>query len=248
MSGLINRNVFYISLAIGFLLFVSPNIHGITLPLSAKSKGKITGYYEPLSNLRNTPFFGHAIAISVNDGEVVWAVGRGEDVYWANKNAIRLCNQINDHPNECKKFYDAESDQCLAIVESSKFFVTGRGGSLDEAIDSTMRECTETQESNQYCSVAAIACGSNSSITVSKRLILSAQKLLQALGYNPGPVDGVMGPLTRNALKRYLDENGLNPNSDFDVVTFIQLTSSVYKEFPLPEERYASVYKDYSKY
>ena len=36
------------------------------------------------------------------------------------------------------------------------------------------------------------------------------QKLLQELGYNPGPVDGVMGPSTRAAIERFQDDVGID--------------------------------------
>ncbi len=41
-----------------------------------------------------------------------------------------------------------------------------------------------------------------------------AQELLNELGYDSGPVDGIMGPMTRGALRRFQEENGLEPTGE----------------------------------
>ena len=41
--------------------------------------------------------------------------------------------------------------------------------------------------------------------------LLATQQALKILGYDPGPVDGVMGPKTRAALRRYRVDSGLGP-------------------------------------
>jgi len=40
-------------------------------------------------------------------------------------------------------------------------------------------------------------------------LIKAVQRKLKEIGYNPGPVDGLMGPRTSNAIERYQRDNGL---------------------------------------
>jgi peptidoglycan hydrolase-like protein with peptidoglycan-binding domain len=45
-----------------------------------------------------------------------------------------------------------------------------------------------------------------------RETILTAQKLLAALGYEPGPLDGLDGPKTRGAVRRYQADAGLPSN------------------------------------
>ena len=45
------------------------------------------------------------------------------------------------------------------------------------------------------------------------------QQKLFDLGYNPGPVDGIMGAKTRKAIKKYQSEEGLEPNGQIDAQT-----------------------------
>jgi murein L,D-transpeptidase YcbB/YkuD len=42
--------------------------------------------------------------------------------------------------------------------------------------------------------------------------IAEAQKMLAALGYDPGSVDGKAGPRTREATKQFQEANGLDPD------------------------------------
>ncbi|MGF1532738.1 MAG: peptidoglycan-binding protein [Bernardetiaceae bacterium] len=44
---------------------------------------------------------------------------------------------------------------------------------------------------------------------INRNLILEVQKALKDKGYDPGPLDGVMGAQTRAALKRFQEENNL---------------------------------------
>ncbi|MCI0680753.1 MAG: Ig-like domain-containing protein [Gemmataceae bacterium] len=43
----------------------------------------------------------------------------------------------------------------------------------------------------------------------SKDVILGLQKALKKVGYDPGPIDGIMGPKTSTALKQFQKDNGL---------------------------------------
>ncbi|HZJ57725.1 MAG TPA: peptidoglycan-binding domain-containing protein [Clostridia bacterium] len=38
------------------------------------------------------------------------------------------------------------------------------------------------------------------------------QRILFSIGINPGPIDGIFGPLTRNAVVRFQMDNGLVPD------------------------------------
>jgi len=53
------------------------------------------------------------------------------------------------------------------------------------------------------------ASSSVDSISYSHNLVQRLQRKLTELNYNPGPVDGIWGPKTRNALMKYQEENNL---------------------------------------
>jgi Putative peptidoglycan binding domain len=46
-----------------------------------------------------------------------------------------------------------------------------------------------------------------------------AQDRLKAAGFNPGPLDGVLGPRTKEALRRYQASQGLPATGEFDEAT-----------------------------
>ncbi len=46
-----------------------------------------------------------------------------------------------------------------------------------------------------------------------------AQQILAANDYDPGPTDGLMGKKTRNALKKFQEDNGLTPSGRIDAET-----------------------------
>lgn len=52
------------------------------------------------------------------------------------------------------------------------------------------------------------------------------QKKLKALGYNPGPVDGRMGPLTESAITQFQHDNGITPDGDAGPMTINELNSN----------------------
>ncbi|AEM78901.1 peptidoglycan-binding domain-containing protein [Thermoanaerobacter wiegelii] len=39
--------------------------------------------------------------------------------------------------------------------------------------------------------------------------VLQLQMILQSLGYDPGPIDGIFGPRTKNAVMKFQRDNGL---------------------------------------
>ena len=52
------------------------------------------------------------------------------------------------------------------------------------------------------------------------------QERLTALGYKPGPIDGKLGPRTRDALKRFQHDAGLIANGGLDAETVTRLRAS----------------------
>jgi hypothetical protein len=53
-----------------------------------------------------------------------------------------------------------------------------------------------------------------------------AQELLKAAGFDPGPIDGVLGPLTKAALRRYQASQGLPATEVLDEATRLALLPS----------------------
>jgi peptidoglycan hydrolase-like protein with peptidoglycan-binding domain len=52
--------------------------------------------------------------------------------------------------------------------------------------------------------------------THSKDLIVAVQRLIRAEGYDPGMIDGTVGPRTRHAIQMYQRNGGLRPTGEID--------------------------------
>jgi peptidoglycan hydrolase-like protein with peptidoglycan-binding domain len=50
----------------------------------------------------------------------------------------------------------------------------------------------------------------------SKDLIVAVQRLIRAEGYDPGTIDGTVGPRTRQAIRAYQRNGGLRPTGEID--------------------------------
>lgn len=70
------------------------------------------------------------------------------------------------------------------------------------------------------CESQQVASGGTSTINNSVALI---QRALQGRGFDPGPIDGRMGPRTRAALSRFQASSGLNPTGQVDQQTLAAL-------------------------
>jgi len=55
------------------------------------------------------------------------------------------------------------------------------------------------------------------------RVIVDVQEQLQRVGYYDGPVDGVLGPMTREAIAAFQADNGLSVTSVIDEPTLSTL-------------------------
>jgi membrane-bound lytic murein transglycosylase B len=53
--------------------------------------------------------------------------------------------------------------------------------------------------------------------------IKSLQRELKRAGYDPGVMDGKLGPSTRRALRRFQEAHGLSPTGDPDIPTLTKL-------------------------
>jgi peptidoglycan hydrolase-like protein with peptidoglycan-binding domain len=51
------------------------------------------------------------------------------------------------------------------------------------------------------------------------------QRRLNAAGYGAGPADGMLGPRTERALRRFQAANNLEPSGEVDAATLLRLAS-----------------------
>ncbi len=65
---------------------------------------------------------------------------------------------------------------------------------------------------------------------VGKNGVTLAQNLLAMLGYSPGPADGMMGPRTRTAIKRFQLENGLKPDGQLSRDLLVRMSQAAKTE------------------
>ena len=64
------------------------------------------------------------------------------------------------------------------------------------------------------------------SVSYSYNMVQRAQRMLIELGYNPGPKDGIWGPLTSGAVMKYQEDNSLKKSGKLDNETKKQLFSN----------------------
>src|SRR5262249_23709391 len=73
---------------------------------------------------------------------------------------------------------------------------------------------------NAYLSVNPRPLGSVTPLDpITERFVRQVQERLQAKGYNPGTIDGSMGPQTKNALRWFQNAKGLRSTGDLDDAT-----------------------------
>lgn len=172
---------------------------------------------------RGDPRSGHLMVKTLNrphsDGGVsgeMWLLSRS--VGWWRLKAIRI------HPDDQSKVtFDIGENrrrQIRQIVNSpflSRPAVIRAGVPGDEELvngqilaklpDASRLRCTQRSDGPNTARVAA------------------AQHALARHGYDPGPVDGRMGPRTRAALRAFQTERGLAPHGQLDDATFERLTA-----------------------
>jgi His-Xaa-Ser repeat protein HxsA len=74
---------------------------------------------------------------------------------------------------------------------------------------------------NAYLSVHPRPTGITAPSSASPRrdLVRQVQERLQTVGYNPGTIDGTMGPQTEQALRWFQNAQGLRSTGDLDAPT-----------------------------
>ncbi|MGH9581738.1 MAG: peptidoglycan-binding domain-containing protein [Bryobacteraceae bacterium] len=86
-----------------------------------------------------------------------------------------------------------------------------------------------------FCALPVLAQGSQT--------VRHVQQALQAKGYNPGTIDGMDGPHTRNALRQYQRHEHLTTNGQIDASTLSSLGIQ-----PTPGEHFSSATNSTAKY
>jgi peptidoglycan hydrolase-like protein with peptidoglycan-binding domain len=66
----------------------------------------------------------------------------------------------------------------------------------------------------------------NAAPTLNQDQVRRVQQALQKKGFTPGPVDGVLGPLTKGALRKFQDRYAIQGNGDINNQTLFALGES----------------------
>jgi peptidoglycan hydrolase-like protein with peptidoglycan-binding domain len=97
----------------------------------------------------------------------------------------------------------------LSVVEGAVLGAVAGGltGAMTKKESVNLGEPAWKQGSNSQAVPATTTY--QSPATESKSTVMDIQRGLKNLGYNPGPVDGVYGPRTREAIRQYQKDHGL---------------------------------------
>jgi hypothetical protein len=113
------------------------------------------------------------------------------------------------------------TDGSLAFVSTWSVGAMGSVGSMHLSdIRGDVRDYVD-RFINAYLSVHPRPTGITAPASASPRrdLIRQVQERLQTVGYNPGTIDGAMGPQTKNALLWFQNAKGLRSTGDLDEPT-----------------------------
>jgi hypothetical protein len=121
-----------------------------------------------------------------------------------------------------QRVYMLEADTSSATVStwSTGSVVTVGVRNLSASVRGTVRDDVD-QFINAYLSVNPRPAGSAAPASMSPRrdLVRQVQERLQTVGFNPGTIDGAMGPQTQQALRWFQNAQGLRATGDLDEPT-----------------------------
>ncbi|MGE5539941.1 MAG: peptidoglycan-binding domain-containing protein [Gemmatimonas sp.] len=80
------------------------------------------------------------------------------------------------------------------------------------AVNALRRQDNQRQFAQLDADAAAYVEGKLAAYRTQHQLTLRIQGALDALGFSPGPLDGIYGPLTTDAVRRYQRSTGLSPS------------------------------------
>jgi len=123
---------------------------------------------------------------------------------------------------ELRQVASLETDSSLATVSTWGNGSIGNVGRLQlvDFIRSSVRDRVD-DFINAYLSVHPRPAGITAPSSASPRrdLIRQVQERLQTVGYNPGTIDGAMGPQTQQALRWFQNAQGIRSTGDLDEPT-----------------------------
>ncbi len=110
----------------------------------------------------------------------------------------------------------AQSDTSRNTMSSDRTTVPASNRNLATGNDTAAPRDTITQEPVNAPS------GTQTSLQ-GEATVRQVQEALQKAGYDPGPIDGIMGPRTEQALSRFQQANGLSSSANLDAQTLSAL-------------------------
>jgi len=120
--------------------------------------------------------------------------------------------------------YQGASLETAAVKATVSTWSVGKTGSIGLPLLDTLRDSVKDAVEHfidAYLSVNPRPVNSTtpSSPSPQRDLIRQVQERLQTVGYNPGTIDGTMGPQTKNALLWFQNTKGLRSTGDLDEPT-----------------------------
>jgi hypothetical protein len=142
---------------------------------------------------------------------------------------IEMSGTMTRKTGEVMEDYSKQNDGFLGKM-------SGIGGRINTAVGSAVEDVakrgetddlgkTKTEqfvEANKTVMNSAFDAASGKALDETKTLI-EAQKRLKKIGYDPGPIDGILGNKTKIALGQYQQSNGLKITKQLDQATLNSL-------------------------
>src|SRR5262249_26028512 len=115
--------------------------------------------------------------------------------------------------------------ETAAVKATVSTWSVGKTGSIGLPLLAALRDSVKDSVEHfidAYLSVHPRPAGNTtapSSPSPRRDLIRQVQERLQTVGYNPGTIDGAMGPQTQQALRWFQNSKGLRSTGDLDELT-----------------------------
>jgi peptidoglycan hydrolase-like protein with peptidoglycan-binding domain len=132
----------------------------------------------------------------------------------AEKKADQIEQKGDQKAEETKAKADAKADKVRANAEGK---TDTMGDKMDRAWDKTKAKTREVKDK---------VTGKMSGNGAAKDGVRSAQQALRDRGFDPGPIDGVMGPRTKTAVKDFQQKENMTVTGNLDAETNARLASS----------------------